>query len=66
MRPVFVAWPWKPSSWASVGAIQDAPCSVRTSFRLGKRSNTPPTRRWVSDRREKNDASAIQTMPVAR
>ena len=66
IRPVCAAWAWKPSSWARVGAIHDAPCSVRTSFRLGKRSKTPPTSRWVRVRREKKDVSAIHTMPVAR
>jgi len=33
-----------------VGAIQLAPCSVNTSFSRGKRSKTPPTRRWVRER----------------
>ena len=35
-------------------AIHDAPCSVSTSFRSGKRSNTPPTSRWLSVRRDQN------------
>ena len=63
MRPVFIC-AWYPSSWASSGGIHDAPCSVTTKRRPGKRSNTPPRSRWVSARREKNVVSAIHSTPA--
>ena len=47
------------------GGTHDAPCSVSTKRRSGKRSNTPPMIRCVSARREKKVVSAIQSTPAA-